>query len=321
MRRGRFVGAVVLFAAAASAGFLPTPAGAANGKSITATPSTGLVDGQTVRIEGTGWQPYELLEIFECAGDSIDEMRCDPRNGFQFDADGSGHVRFDFPVDARIYLGPEGTTEYDCRTEPAGCRIGVGLMLEHANSAFATLTFDPAAPLLPVVTATVDPATGLVDGQTVSVHAANLTDFEAGWIFQCRTGDGPRVCDHDRAVNLKPEPDGTLATELTVHAAFRAPLGDAADCLVAPGACSVVVSWGFAWVPDRIAEVPLTFAPVPTTTVPPATSPVTAAATTTTAVATLPRTGSSPELPMLAAGLVVLGAVGVWFGRRARRVA
>jgi hypothetical protein len=271
---------------------------------VTATPSTSLVDGQTVSVEGDGFAANSHYEIFECAGDSVDERRCDPRNAFEVDSDTAGHVVFDFRVDARLYLGPAGTTSYDCRTEAAGCRVGVGVMLEHENSAFATLEFQPGAPLLPVVSATAVPSTGLTDGQVVAVRGEHLSDLEAAWALECRTGGAPRACDHGRAVQLKPNADGTIATPLTVHAAFRSPLGDDVDCRTA-GACSVVVSWGLAFVPDRFAQVPLTFgAPAPPTTSPTSEPPVT--------VAELPRTGTPAGTSRLAAlglMLVVAGAV------------
>jgi hypothetical protein len=286
---------------------------------VTATPASGLVDGQPVRVDGDGFAASSHFEIFECAGDSVDEQRCDPRNAFEVDSDPAGHVRFAFPVDARIYLGPAGKTSYDCRSEAAGCRVGVGLMLEHANSAFATLGFQANAPLLAPVSATAAPSTGLADGQTITVHGEHLSAFEGAWVLQCRTGGAPRACDLDRGVQRKPAADGTLTTGLTVRAAFRSPLGDDVNC-TAPGACSVVVSWGFADVPDRFASVPLTFAappppsPPPTTTTnPPAT------------VTELPRTGTSSGassgLALLGALLTAVGAFGVVMGRRRRAAA
>ena len=330
MLRRVIVGFVVLGLISALGVLAPRSSSAAPSViSITATPSTGLVDGQIVRIDGAGFAPYTHYEIFECAGDSVDEHRCDPRNAFEIDSDGTGHVRFDFAVDARIYLGPGGTTSYDCRTAATGCRIGVGLMLEHANSAFATLHFDPGAPLLPPVSETVTPATGLVDGQTVTVHGAHLSDREAGWVIQCKTGGAPKACDHDHAIQLKPQADGTLTTALRVHARFRSPLGDVVNCLATNAECSVVVSWGLAFVADRVASVPLTFAATtPTTTTTTTTAKTSAAGATTTTsarstVAALPRTGAtrsaSRGLAWLGALLVAMGCLAIVLGRRRGR--
>jgi hypothetical protein len=301
------VGAAVATTAPAAAARPAQPTAAV----ITATPDADLVDGQLVRVEGDGFAPSSIFEIFECAGDSVDETRCDPRNAFEFDSDATGHIVFDFHVDARIYLGPAGATEYDCRTEPAGCRIGVGLMLEHENSAFAALGFDPSAPLLPPVSATVSPSTGLVDGQMVTVTGDHLSDIEEGWVIQCRTGGAPRACDLDRAVRLVPE-GGNLTTAYAVHATFTSPLGDHVDCEAAANACSMVVSWGFAFVADRVAEVGITFGSTTTTT----------GGTTTTSVVPLAVTGgSSPETAAVGVALVVLGAAALFLARRVRRAA
>jgi hypothetical protein len=306
-------------------GFVASPAGAgAPPPTITATPSSGLVDGQMVTVEGDGFAPDTIYEIFECAGDSVDEMRCDPRNAFELDSDGAGRIVFDLRVDARIYLGPEGETSYDCRTEPAGCRIGVGYILDHDLSAFAALGFDPDAPLVPPVSATVQPTEGLVDGQIIHVRGENLSDLEQGWIIQCRAGGAPRECDLDREVRLVPGPDGTIEADLPVRATFRSPLGDDVDCRARAAECAVVVSWGFAFVADRFDEVPISFAAAPTTvptTSPPTTPPTSAIASPTTAAPSLPRTGPSSGLAVLCAAFVVTSAgVLLRWRSRARRV-
>lgn len=315
----------LLFATIVILGVASSPAGAgAPPPTITVTPSSGLVDGQMVTVEGDGFAPNTIYEIFECAGDSVDEMRCDPRNAFDLDSDGTGRVVFHLRVDARIYLGPEGDASYDCRTEPAGCRVGVGYILDHDLSAFAALDFDPDAALLPPVSATVEPTEGLVDGQTLHVRGENLSDLEQGWIIQCRAAGAPRECDLDREVRLVPGPDGTIEADLPVHATFRSPLGDDVDCRARAGECAVVVSWGFAFVADRFAEVPIWFAAAPTTvptTAPPTTPPTTAIASPTTAAPSLPRTGPSSGLAVLSGALLVTTAgVVLRWRSRARRV-
>jgi hypothetical protein len=312
-----FAVAVVVGVVSAAGMLEPGVADAAPVLTVTATPSTALVDGQTVHVEGDGYAPSSIFEIFECAGDSVDEHRCDPRNAFDVDSDPAGHIEFDFPVDARIYLGPDGTTSYDCRTEATGCRLGVGLILEHHNSGFAVLDFEPGAPLLAPVSATATPSTGLTDGQAVSVRGEHLSDLEGAWVLQCRTDGAPRACDLDRAVQMKPNPDGTIATNLLVHRAFRSPLGDDVDCAASAGACSVVVSWGFAFVPDRYAQVPLAFAAAPpASTAPPSTPPTEPPVT----AAELPRTGASSAtmgaLLLVGIVLVLLGALAVVAVRR-----
>jgi hypothetical protein len=262
--RARRIALVLTALCTAWAPQLATPAAAQDtGPSLTATPASELVDGQHVLIEGEGFEPSTLMEIFQCTGDSTGTDGCDPRNAYFIDSDGTGAVRFDFTVDARIYLGPDGAAEFDCRTEPAGCRIGVGFLEDHESSVFVDLGFDPDAPLSPPVAATVEPASGLTDGATVRVTAANLSPREEAWVAQCLTGAALRACDLDRAVRLVPEPDGTIDTVLTVHTTFEPPTTEPVDCTVGAGRCSVAVSWGFAEVPDRLDEVPISFGTVP----------------------------------------------------------
>jgi hypothetical protein len=257
------------------------PPGAAQpappGPTVSVTPSSGLVDFQFVRVTGSGFEPNALLEYFECRGGAVSEADCDGFNADFVDADGAGNVDFTIPIDARIYL-PDGT-EVDCRTDPAGCEIGVGFMLDADEWPEAALGFDPAAPLRPVVTATADPSTGLRDGDVVALHGENLSFREEAFAFLCAVGDaapGER-CDIDRLVRGVPDQDGSVDLALEVHHRFDAPLAGTVDCTVAPGGCQIVVSWSFFGPPDRRASVPVSFAekPPPTsTTVPTTTSTV-----------------------------------------------
>lgn len=263
-----------------------TPAGAQT-PSITVTPSTGLADWTYVRITGSGFQPGALMEWYQCRGGAVDENDCDGFNADYIDADGAGEVDLVVPVDARIYL-PDGT-EVDCRTEPAGCVIGVGYMLDAGEWPTAALDFDPDLPLRPGVAATADPTTGLVDGQTVTVRATNVLPRFETWVFQCLGGAGAgsassemgvrwgRMCHLDNEVrgvaDLETE---TLEVDLTVHEQFTTPFGDRIDCTTAPEGCEILVAWGFSDQPDRKAVVPIRFAaqdPTPPTTPPTAPPP------------------------------------------------
>lgn len=241
------------------------------GPTVSVTPATGLVDFQLVRVTGSGFDPGALLEYFECRGGAVSEADCDGFNADFVDADAAGNVDFTVPVDARIYL-PDGT-EVDCRTDPAGCEIGVGYMLDADLWPEAALGFDPDAPLRPVVTATADPRTGLQDGDVVALHGENLSFREESFAFLCAAGDadpGAR-CDIDRLTRGVPDQDGSVDMTLEVHHRFDTPLAGTVDCTAAPGGCEIVVSWGFFGPPDRRASVPVSFAEEPpgsTTTVP-----------------------------------------------------
>ena len=308
-------------AVATAAVFVGLVSGAAPARaaspSIVVTPDSALRDGQNVRVTGSGFVPSSHYEIFECARGATDVSRCDPRNAFEVDSNPSGVVTFPFKVDAHIQLGPSGVTEYDCRAERAGCEIGVGILVDVRQAAVAPIAFAAGTSLESPVSATVSPTTGLVDGQTVQVHGAGLNPGEAGWVIQCRTGGAPRMCDLDRAVRMKPTDTGRVDTAYTVHARFRTPLGDDIDCSVAPAACSIEVSRGFAFVPDRHVAVGLSFTTTSHTAVPPTTTPTSMPPT---SGASRRSPGRSTALIVAACVLVVaVGTVLVLLRRRKRR--
>ncbi|MBP7631745.1 MAG: hypothetical protein KA758_14920 [Acidimicrobiales bacterium] len=287
VRTPRFV-ARVLAAGALVAGLtlVGGPPAGAQAPTVTVTPATGLTDWTYVRVTGSGFEPNALLEYFQCRGGAVDENDCDGYNADYVDADGAGDVDFVVPVDARIWL-PDGT-EVDCRTDPAGCEIGVGYMLDAGEWPEAALEFDPDAPLRPEVTATVTPATGLVDGQTVAVHIEHVLPRFETWVFQCAGGAGAagsatgvrwgRMCHLDNEVrgvaDLETE---TLDLTIDVHERFVTPFGDQIDCNLELEGCEILVAWGFSDQPDRRAVVPIAFAaePPPTTTSPTTAPPTT----------------------------------------------
>ena len=234
---------------------------------ITITPASGLTDWQYVRVQGSGFEPNTLMEYFQCRGGAVDENDCDGYNADFVDSDGAGNVDFTYPVDARIYL-PDGT-EVDCRTDPAGCEIGIGYMMDADEWPAAALPFDPTAPLRPLVTATATPDSGLEDGDVVTVHGAGVLPRFETWAFQCAAGDAMwgRRCNLDGESRGVADPGTeTIDLGLEVHRRFVTPFGDQIDCDTAPGGCEIVLSWGFSNQPDRHATVALSFTGAPPTT-------------------------------------------------------
>ena len=298
----RMAGLVVGATALVPVGATPMPAVAAPRApaqatiTVTASPATDLVDFQFVRVTGTGFAPGELLEIFQCRADAVDESGCDPDNADFVDSDADGVVEVDWPVDARIH--DESGQAFDCRSVPDGCKIGIGLLAEFENSGFALLDFDPDAPLLPVVTVAVTPDQGLEDGQTVTVHGGGLLDRFETFAYQCVAGEvrSASSCNFDQDVRGISGPDGTIELPLRVDALLQPANGDPPiDCTTAPGTCVVELALGFSSSPDRFARTPITFAatpPTPTTTT--TTSPTTTTTSTTTSSTTRP---TPPTVP------------------------
>ncbi len=257
-------------------------ASAAPPPTLTLTPGTALVDFQRVELTGTGFEPG-LYEWFECRGGADDDNDCDGYNADFISVAADGTLEEVIYVDARIYL-PDGT-EVDCRTDPAGCEIGVGFMVEAGQWPEVHLDFDVDAPLLPPVTGVVSPATGLVDDQVVVVEGAHLSFREEAFAYLCASGDGPvgARCDMDRMARAVPDQNGDVAIDLQVRASFDPPLGEPVDCRAAGAACFVAIGWSFDPPADRQAAMPVSFAarpPVTTPTSAPTTQPLTPPAAT-----------------------------------------
>lgn len=271
----RRVALLAAIALCASLGTTSGPAGAGGTGTLAVTPNVALVDFQRVVLSGTGLEPG-LHEWYQCRGGAVDASDCDGSNADFISVAADGTTSEVIYVDARIFL-PDGSA-VDCRTDPAGCTLGVGFMAEAGQWPSVALAFDPDAPLLPVVTGAVTPADGLVDDQTVTVTGAHLSFREEAFAFVCGAGTGPvgTRCDLDQMVRTVPDADGAATLSLRVRARFTSPLGGTVDCRATP-TCEVVVSWGFAPPPDRTAAVPIRFAAAP---------PPTTIATTTTTVTT-----------------------------------
>jgi hypothetical protein len=240
---------------------------------IVVDPSIDLVDGQVVTVTGSGFGSGQYLEIFQCRAGAVDEFDCDPGNAFSFDADLSGGFVWEFQVDAFMFTQAGVSDPVDCRVAPGACDIRLGNILEAADAVVAPISFDPDAPLRPPVAVTVEPSTGLADGQTVQVEGANLTPREEAFAFQCAADDPVdqnTPCAYDDLVRGVPDVDGTIVLPLVLKRVFTSPTGQAVDC-GPPGSCVVALSWGFSFLPDRLAAAPITFAGVG----PPATAPPT----------------------------------------------
>ena len=97
-----------------------TTAGSA--QKITVTPATGLHDGQTVHITGTGYKPNEQLGVAECAdkGDQTGANDCNLGGIKVTNADASGYVTYDFTV----AKGPFGGNHIVCG-QPTPCLVSV----------------------------------------------------------------------------------------------------------------------------------------------------------------------------------------------------
>lgn len=188
----------VLFAPAA------VPGANAVTPSITATPSTNLVQEDTVTVTGSGFGSGGYVTIEWCPDHN---PRC--RFGYNGIVDASGHFEVDTFAEFRT-VDASGSPS-DCRTE--GCFIRASQVVG-ANTLTATthVTFDPSQQPLPPQTFRVSPATGLADHDTVHVTGTGIEGFTT--VDQCAFSRA-----HCRSVSSEAEiaPDGSFALDYEVR--------------------------------------------------------------------------------------------------------
>jgi hypothetical protein len=211
---------------------------------LTATPDTGLPERGWVIVTGSGFPPNAGFSVSDCAASqgSASSSYCDPQWWSQdlehFSSDSAGNlVPQGFPI--RRVLG-DGT---DCATASGRCELQLFsdvMLLAHAPLTFA----GPPGPEIPM-TLQVDPATNLVDGQTVQVTGDYFMPATEN-LYECAAigceGIGPPV-----TVGA----DGTFDTTFTVQRTITVG-GQTADCDVE--SCTISTTQNIA------TTVPISFA-------------------------------------------------------------
>lgn len=234
---------------------------------LTVTPNTGLVDGQLVLVEGSGFRPGGLLFVIICEGTVPTAQRCPDSAGATDDdrVDADGNVSTEHRVRALISVG-QPSTVVDCRV--SSCFLSASEDPFGDDLPMVPLQFDPDAPLLPPPTVTADPSTGLHDGQVIEVHGTGWTPQEAVLLLQCE-GTAPfsdaRCSDGPFTPNFVGN-GTTFAGSFTVAATFATDEDHQVHCLTQ--ACSLV-AFSTTGSGAETASTPLSFVADPPT--PPAT--------------------------------------------------
>ena len=222
---------------------------------VAVTPSSGLVDGQTVRLTGSGFEPDEWVWLEQCGVDGA-EQGCRYLGEAEVDLAGV----LDTSARVRATVASEGTpgSRVDCRSVTAVCRVEARAD-SWRDPDPVPLHFDPVGVLLPAPVLTAAPTNDLVDGQVVQVTGSGLDPWSYLNARQCGpTGlDGWTRCRWLGFDGLEADGTGALHDELSVRAVFTSMFGgdDAVvDCRVE--ACWLQLSGS-----DVNVSVPLTFDP------------------------------------------------------------
>lgn len=211
---------------------------------VTVSPGGGLIDRQSVTVEGEGFVRSErpLVRIYQCAPvPDLGAEICDVNPRQTAELDEEGHFTASLAVSTTL-VRDGWDQRIDCRTAGA-CflRIVAAGLAETARTVVrAPLVFDPDAeiPDWPPPQITVTPTTDLDDVQSVTVQGSGFGPGSDIQFLQCPADEAhdPELCFRvfDRAAA---DPQGTFDSDVVVQA-----LRYDANCREAPGCVLVVRS-------------------------------------------------------------------------------
>lgn len=203
------LGAVALAALVTLAG--PGVSGAAGAAAGSATPAVNLLDGQTISLTGTGFDPAVQVGMTECLSGAVGIDQCDLADIRYANTDNSGSFSTDFRVTRVIDVAG---TLTDCAA-PDACVVGIEETTNHAVTATASISFENLPMVPPAVT--VDPAANLATGQMVEVIGAGFTPLASVAVLECPANSALiSDCDFFTMLFVKADGGGTVDTEYPV---------------------------------------------------------------------------------------------------------
>lgn len=229
----------VLLGTALLMGLLPSPAAGLHDRAggpevdpvptLAIDPATDLVDGQTVTVTGSGYQPDEFVTVAECPAGVTNIFLC--AEGKLLAQDASGNLDEPYRLNAVFTIYSPNRRTVDCRAEP--CDLVAGTF-DPDRFASVPLAFDPDAPLRPPLTVSVTPDDGLADGQTVTVVLSNFTPGGAVTVAQCADPEAfdNRSCRPGGSIDLVADENGAARTNLVVRDVYQTPIDGRIDCRV-----------------------------------------------------------------------------------------
>jgi hypothetical protein len=107
----------------------------AGGAAIVASPSTGLIDRQTISVTGSGYPASAYVAIIQCHHASVTSSGCDMSTLGYFTAGSDGSISTATMVRSNISTA-DGS--FDC-SAPDSCHLGVGVVPDGSPSAIASI--------------------------------------------------------------------------------------------------------------------------------------------------------------------------------------
>ena len=179
---------------------------APSGPSITVTPSTGLTNGQTVTITGSGFTPGDSLFAVECLATATSAAGCNTAGATPITANSDGTLP---STTFTVKTGTVGTGTGTCGTSASdltACVISVSNATA-GDAAHAAITF--AALASPTIS--VSPSTGLKNGESVTITGSGFIAGDSLYAVQClATATSAAGCNASGATPITVNSDGTL---------------------------------------------------------------------------------------------------------------
>ncbi len=218
---------------------------------LTANPSTGLLDGQHISVSGSGFGARVPVGIVECQAGATDQSTCDLDTLLPVESNGSGSFTVTFTAFRVITVG-ESTV--DCAHQ--ACVLGAAdendaNIVGDTPISFADVTIVP--PTLSAV-----PATGLRDEQKITVHGTNYSPGGEVVLSECQAPPNEANCDFSTFAVVQAGPTGTLSTRYRVTRVIT-PEASPIDC-AQPDTC--ILTAANIDNATQTASTPITFADV-----------------------------------------------------------
>ena len=259
-RRARLVAATAMLIVAAAGGIIGVTAATGTGHDsgtasisaepapsprtakspqISVSPDSGLVDGQAVRVSGSGFAPAAQLAIVTCASEAqqaVDKQAtCDTANVLRVTADQRGTVTTTYTIRQRIDTARGGAV--DCASSAGRCRIGVGAIGTHDGAA-SPLSFKHTPLPSPSTAPASSPAMGgqtlslvsgaLADQSAIQLHGTGFTPNQAVEIRQCPQNTDCGGLVPNRTVTADTE--GNFTAWVTLHNTVAVQGGGSLSC-------------------------------------------------------------------------------------------
>ena len=168
---------------------------------VTASPLTGLADGDAILVSADGRRPGDGFDAVVCPSPEpiTEECLAVIQGGISHQVDDDGRLRA--PYRATPVL-ESGNGPIDCRVEQ--CYLHVDPNEEPTTFALA---FDPDAPVAPPPTA----YARLVEGDTLEVNGEGFVPTEEVYATTCIKRDGPKQCLFPTTVHATAGEDGSVS--------------------------------------------------------------------------------------------------------------